>query len=539
MSSEAYSIKELKKLYVQVSVNPTRTAQSARTAQKYAETEGFIALTLEANLLEAYALNALGNSSEALHLANKAYVLATEEGTKTSIARVLNIMSIIYFHSHQYDRGIRTIVRAVDAISEIEDYLLIASIYNNLAEIYFASNDFCYANQYYAFALEQAYKNPDTVVIKAIKMNLAITHLKLGNAQEAKKLFKEALTHGTKEDDPLTHAEIEYRLAMMYLIKGDFASAEELLLDSETILLNISNSLYLIDYYYHRAISDVRLSELESIHYLNQALTYAQALDAKQKVCEIMLALSGYHERSGEHELSLSFYKQYHQIEKELESTNLITKLEILKEEHDLTKMNPLDFNFEDTLIHEIEIERMRGHRLHEANQELKKIAHRDELTGIANRRCINDRLSIYMNSNESFALFMIDIDHFKRYNDAFGHLRGDECLVQISKILSQHADHHSDFVGRYGGEEFLYIGRVNTFEDASIRAENLRKLVENNQVKYFVDDEEHQVTICIGGVFVNNSMEHHKEFLLNASDQQLYRAKEEGRNRTRVMHIT
>jgi len=535
---EKFSVKDIRKRYGQVSSNPTETAEYARIVIKHAETAGYFDLSVEAYLLEAYSVNALGNAIEALRLANKAYTIATEDASKQGMARALNMMSIIYFHGHQYDRGIRTIIHAIELINEIQDPLLIAAIYNNLAEIYFASKDYYYALQYYEYALNQAFLNPEVVMIKAIEMNIAITQMRLGNMQEAKSYFQSALVRGDREDDPLTHAEIEYRLAMIRLLEGDSDTADALLRDSEAILLDVQNSLYLVNYYYHRALSDIRLTELESIHYLNQALVYAEALDAKQKICDITLALSECHEQAGDIPLALSFYKQFHQLEKELESTHLITKLEILKEELDLTKEEPLAFKFQDTLIKEIELERIRGHRLLEANHELKKIALRDELTGIPNRRSINDRLSIYLNSNESIALFMIDIDHFKRYNDAFGHLRGDACLVEISKILNEHAELHSDFVGRYGGEEFLYIGRVGSFDEAHKRAENLRRLVEAHQVMYSVDDREHQITICIGGIYVENSMAHHKEFLLNASDQQLYKAKEEGRNQTRLLNI-
>jgi diguanylate cyclase (GGDEF)-like protein len=535
---EKHAVKEIKKLYSQVSLNPTETAELARAAIRHAESMGYFELSVEAYLLEAYSVNALSNSIEALRLANKAYTIASESSSNQGMARVLNMMSIIYFHSHQYDRGIRTIVHAIELIDEIDDSQLIAAIYNNLAEIYFSSKDYYYALQYYEHALNQALINPEIITVKAIEMNIAITYMRLGNRHDAKMFFQSALSRGTRDDDPLTHAEIEYRLAMIRLLEGDTETADALLRDSETILHHVHNSLYLVNYYYHRALCDIRLTELESIHYLNQALVYAQALEAKQKICDITLALSECHEQADNVPLALTLYKQYHQLEKELESTHLITKLEILKEELDQSKEEPMAFKFQDTLIKEIELERTRGHRLLAANQELKKIALHDELTGIPNRRSINDRLSIYLNTNESIALFLIDIDHFKRYNDAFGHLQGDACLVEISKILNQHAEFHSDFVGRYGGEEFLYVGRVDSFDEAQTRAENLRRLVEAHQVMYSVDDREHQITICIGGIYVKNSMAHHKEFLLNASDQQLYKAKEEGRNQTRLLNI-
>lgn len=539
MGSEKQAREAIKRDYQQVSTCPSRAIHTAKEIHRYAETAGFIALKIEAELLEAYAVNALGDSIEAIRLANKAYSAALEIEDKTCLVKALNILSIVYFHTHQYERSIRTILHAVGYLGEIDDEQLIAAIYNNLGKTYSASKDYTYALQYFESALEQASKNADPGIIKAIELNMGSTLMQLGNPVEAKRHLLSALKWGTKALDPLLHAEIEYHLAMIFVMAGEYDAADLLLQDSESVLFDVSNSLYLIDYYYHRAQRDIRLSEDEQLFFLNQALMYAQSLDAKQKLCDILLALSDAYERKGDSTQALTLFKQYHALEKELESRHLVKKLEFLKEELEEVGLGRLSFKLEDSLIQEIEIERNRGYRLLEANKELKKIANRDELTGIPNRRSINERLSIFLNSNESMALYMIDIDHFKRYNDTFGHLCGDACLVEISRILSQHADHHADFVGRYGGEEFLYIGRVKSYDEAHQRAESLRQLIESHQVTYAVGDKEHQVTICVGGVYIQNGMGHHKEFLLNASDQQLYRAKEEGRNQAKVVNLS
>lgn len=538
MFEERTAIKELRKRYSQVSIDPEKTIEVAREANRLAVEKGLLLLSQESRLLEAYAHNALGDSVEAIKIAGQVYDQAKQSQSVTNVVRAMNMMSIIYFHSHQYDRAIRTIVHAMDYIEELDDHQLIAAVYNNLAEVYFASKDYYYASQYYEFALEQALQDTDLMTIKSVELSLGITQLQLLNPDEAKIYFESAIKRGKREDDPLTHAEIEYRLAMIYLSENRHEEADELLSNSESVLLSVSNSLYLVNYYYHRAISDLRLGDGDRVKYLRQALQYAEALGAKKKVSDILLALSDVHERIGNPSTALVLFKQHHHLEKELESAHLVMKLEILKEELEQTNGNPHDLNFEETLIKEIALERSRGHRLHEANQVLKKLAHNDELTGIPNRRSINDKLSLYLNSNESLALYMIDIDHFKRYNDAFGHLSGDACLVEISKLLQQHAERHADFVGRYGGEEFLYIGRVSNYEEAHTRAEELRKLVENHQVRYRVNDFEHQVTICIGGVYAKNSMAFHKEYLLRTADQQLYQAKGDGRNQARILEV-
>lgn len=88
----------------------------------------------------------------------------------------------------------------------------------------------------------------------------------------------------------------------------------------------------------------------------------------------------------------------------------------------------------------------------------LDALAHRDPLTGIANRRAMNSILHDAIDNGGSFALIMLDVDFFKRYNDTYGHPAGDRCLIQVADALQRSTRQSEDVVVRYGGEEFAII---------------------------------------------------------------------------------
>lgn len=127
-------------------------------------------------------------------------------------------------------------------------------------------------------------------------------------------------------------------------------------------------------------------------------------------------------------------------------------------------------------------------------------------------------------------SLLMIDIDHFKVYNDTFGHPAGDEILQGLSNTLKQFS-RRVDTVARYGGEEFVIILPETVKDGALIMADRLRKYVEEMKVK-----EGKGITISIGiGFFDGSIAEFKKEYLIKMADEALYRAKTKGRNRVEI----
>lgn len=163
---------------------------------------------------------------------------------------------------------------------------------------------------------------------------------------------------------------------------------------------------------------------------------------------------------------------------------------------------------------------------------EVERLAILDGLTGLYVHRYFQENLAGELKRASTFkemlSLLMIDIDHFKRYNDECGHLSGDEILRRIGKVL-KNGVHETDFVARYGGEEFAIMLLHRGKEEAKKLAEELRKSVEAMTVR--IDGKDTKITISIGLATFPDDARFPDE-IIKCADQVLYKAKSGGRNR-------
>lgn len=183
--------------------------------------------------------------------------------------------------------------------------------------------------------------------------------------------------------------------------------------------------------------------------------------------------------------------------------------------------------------------------RLSFANRKLEEQASRDGLTGLANRRYMDLRTDQAwdeaLRRNGSFALFMIDVDHFKRYNDHYGHQAGDDCLRAVAGALTDTVSAteaagltRDAFVARYGGEEFAVVVPAGSEAAFSHLAGALIEAVRQLDLPHEKNDAGGRVSISAGGVrCVSAAGKLANVFRL--ADTRLYRAKHEGRNRAVV----
>jgi diguanylate cyclase (GGDEF)-like protein/PAS domain S-box-containing protein len=164
----------------------------------------------------------------------------------------------------------------------------------------------------------------------------------------------------------------------------------------------------------------------------------------------------------------------------------------------------------------------------------LEQLATRDGLTGLANRRCFDDTLHAEwaraLRQHQPLSLLMVDVDNFKAYNDAHGHLGGDECLKRIATAVASEM-RANDLVARYGGEEFAVILPNQSLKGAAIVAERIRCRVEQLQVPNRLAPNQ-TVTVSIGAATALAAQGNDASQLVAIADAALYRAKHMGRNR-------
>ncbi|MCW8931141.1 MAG: diguanylate cyclase [Gammaproteobacteria bacterium] len=169
------------------------------------------------------------------------------------------------------------------------------------------------------------------------------------------------------------------------------------------------------------------------------------------------------------------------------------------------------------------------------ANQKLELLSLSDALTGIGNRRYFDQFLeqmfSISQREYKKLSLLMIDVDYFKKYNDCFGHIKGDQCLQKIAKSLDDFANRGGDLAARYGGEEFALILSDTNAENAEKCAHNYLMAVQNLQIPHSDSHISDFVTVSIGITTISGDMVKSVEDLIKNADKALYQAKQNGRN--------
>lgn len=183
----------------------------------------------------------------------------------------------------------------------------------------------------------------------------------------------------------------------------------------------------------------------------------------------------------------------------------------------------------------EVELMEVTG-RLEEVVKQLEKLSSIDGLTQVSNRRLFDQYLAAewqrLQRNGVPLGLILADIDHFKLYNDTYGHLGGDECLKTVAQTLDKVVHRGGDLVCRYGGEEFAVILPETDSKGALAVGEAIRKAIEDLNMEHSTSLVSNAVTLSVGAASVIPVQELTPQWLIERADQALYEAKGRGRNR-------
>lgn len=198
------------------------------------------------------------------------------------------------------------------------------------------------------------------------------------------------------------------------------------------------------------------------------------------------------------------------------------------REAHELALMTQKKAN--ETLELNVSI---RTKELEEANTKLKELSITDGLTKLNNRRYFNEIynsefLRAFREKNP-LSFLIIDIDHFKQFNDTYGHITGDECLTTVAQAIKSQLQRDNDFIARYGGEEFCILLPNTVAEGAYNVAEGIRKHIE--ALSFTADKNEIKITVSIGVATEVPASKEEANNLLSKADKALYQSKAQGRN--------
>lgn len=160
----------------------------------------------------------------------------------------------------------------------------------------------------------------------------------------------------------------------------------------------------------------------------------------------------------------------------------------------------------------------------------LDVMAHQDALTGTANRRSMENFVDDALLQAEPFALLMLDVDYFKRYNDHYGHQAGDACLAKVADLMKASIRTSADLVARYGGEEFVIVLPAASMDEAARVAERIQTNLRETSLPHAASEVSETVTVSMG-ITLSKGGDSASGVIARA-DEALYRAKQQGRNR-------
>ena len=176
---------------------------------------------------------------------------------------------------------------------------------------------------------------------------------------------------------------------------------------------------------------------------------------------------------------------------------------------------------------------------LQEVNQKLERLVNIDGLTGVSNRRHFDDYLARewrrLKREQKPLSLILCDVDHFKLYNDSYGHLQGDDCLRQVAQTIAQVINRPADLVARYGGEEFAIILPNTDFSGSHEVAKKVQQAIRALKLPHNLSKTSPFVTISMGISSQIPQQDQALENLIRFTDKALYMAKDQGRDRITI----
>jgi diguanylate cyclase (GGDEF)-like protein len=497
-------------------------------------------------LEEAYALFAMAlacrsmtNLNDCFNYALDAYRIFKIYDKPLNVAESLNLIGVVHFYNAMYEVALENFLRAFHLTEDTENPLIMSRILNNVGEVYREVGDLEEALIYYNKALNLCIKYNYISNKAVILANMGEVYFTRKNYSYSFKCYKKSYNILIKQNDIIALSEVENRIGKIYFIQKNYDKARECYTNALAKLEGIENKFFTIDIF-------INLSQLEMIEneelfltYLLKAIKYGEQINARKKLSQMYKSITEFYEGKDNFRLSLVYFKKFHLMEQEIETTVISHKLEIIKielsksfsdkEVQKITKLNKqleMDIGNKNALLDTMK----------KVNRNLNLEAISDALTNIPNRRGINNYLSTIWKESKvkpiKSALLMIDIDYFKRYNDYYGHLEGDNCLKKIANCLLSVFGDTCGILGRFGGEEFVCFIKETEYKDALDFSELLRVSIEKLDLNYSFNNECYPVTISIGGIYGSSSDFKSSRDMYLIADEELYKAKNNGRNK-------
>lgn len=527
LEAQAYELRDVGRPFLDV----------ARAALDLAE-RGDDALRCRAVRLHAEALHQAGDTLGAITSAERAVVLARSLGARgtTLAARALLSEAIAHDAIGSFERATRALIEAVGLSDGSDDTALLASLYNSLGVVRSRAGDPEAGLSHYRRAAALRERLGDRSGQLQLLNNIGINLKNLGRLEESLASNHAALALADEMGDTLACATVLANRGILYAALGDTDAAFAAYDRAEGLTQALGTEVLTAELTRRRAELALQCDDLElAASELERALQRSRASHDRrgEQLCLALRAEVA--ERRGELRQAINDLRSAHALEAELREAADAERLRRLTLAHDL-----------ELLRHEHDSERERNRALEEAYRELERLHRRvadqatllearsrtDALTEVANRAHLDERLQAEARRLQryggSLAVAMLDIDHFKRVNDAFGHAVGDDVLRIVAQLMREHT-RDSDLVARYGGEEFaLVMPETDTAQATAV----CRKLLTAVRRYPWHDVHRDLRTVTVSAGVADSSDAADPSALLARADERLIRAKRGGRAR-------
>ncbi|NHQ85795.1 diguanylate cyclase [Iodobacter sp. HSC-16F04] len=461
---------------------------------------------------------------ESIALMRHSLMLGEEHALHAHIVDSLLEIAAAYYCQCEYDLALQYWSYCLDLSLNLSDDHAYIQAQIGLGQIYYAHDDFAAALEHHKQAAEFVSKINNDQLCALLYINLGGDYLSLLEYDEALTFLQQGLFYAKKA------SHLEYVSEALCLIGqvqwglGKYQIARRNLLAALKLNLQLENQWGMAANYLALGKISLARRDVQSAEaYLAQGLLHATLRSAANLIFQFELLMADLAELKGDFKLALAYFKRFHHGQQAVKSQLSPHKLQAMK----------MQLEIESARLENADLRRQRASQ-HKEIQRVERLASYDGLTGILNRRGLEEQGSELFQrqrqNQQSLSVLMIDVDHFKKVNDGCGHPVGDKVLRQIAALLKSGC-RQDDLVGRYGGEEFVVLLPNHEGVAATEVGERLRSLVDAWIWSRIHPELNITISVGIASIVDDPSL----EALLSRSDQCLYQAKQQGRNRVVV----
>lgn len=450
-------------------------------------------------LLEGSCRWRLSEYADALRCLLSALELLDPDDQRSRAAALLDLATVrTYFGQH--DDALELVLESLGLFEALDDLPGQGDAFNNLGIVFWNRGELEEATRAYGDSLAIRRRLNDVVGVAACHNNLGKVITDQGDLDRALAELSAALRDWEEVDTPRGVGVALNNIGIVLLRRGEVDDAIEHFERSLQVKDRIGDRQGACETATHlgRALTELGRVE-EARTYLDRAVSDAEELGILSELADAYLATSELNERLGDHEQALSWFRRYHDADRQLFDERSAERL------------------------HALQI----AYRLDRAERE----GSTDGLTGLANRRALDRHLHNEFAQSRAegrpLSLALMDLDEFKAVNDTLGHAIGDEVLRAMAGLLRDHT-RTADLPARYGGEEFAVVLPDTTLPDAVKAARQLCDRVRNHP--WWSIHPELSVTVSVGVASADDVAD--VEALLAIADRHLYQAKHDGKDR-------